>query len=107
LDLRGTNEQDAGENCITRSFIICTSSPDIVRMVKSRKTRWAGHIARNERKRAYEALVRNPEGKRSLGIPRRKWEDNIKLDLKEMLCEDVDWIHTAQDRDQWRAVVSR
>jgi len=51
-------------------------------------------------------LVRKPEGKRPLGRPRRRWEDNIKMDLREIGWEDVDWIHLAQDRDQWRALVN-
>jgi hypothetical protein len=51
-------------------------------------------------------LVRKPEGKRPLGSPRRRWEDNIKMDLQEVVCGDMDWFELAQDRDRWRAVVS-
>jgi hypothetical protein len=55
---------------------------------------------------AYNILVRKPEGRRPLGRPRRKWEDNIKMDLREIGFEDVDWIRLAHDRDRWRALVS-
>jgi hypothetical protein len=55
---------------------------------------------------AYEILVRKPEGKRSLGRPRRRWEDNITVDLKDRGWEGVDWINLAQDRDRWRALVN-
>jgi ribosome biogenesis protein Nip4 len=55
---------------------------------------------------AYNILVRRPEGRRPLGRPRRRWEDNIKMDLREMGFGDVEWIHLAQDRDRWRAVVN-
>jgi hypothetical protein len=83
------------------------SSPDIIRQVKSRRMRWAGHVARmgGERK-VYKVLVVNPEGKRPLGRPRRRWEDGIKMDLREIGLGGVDWIRLAQDSDRWRAVVS-
>jgi hypothetical protein len=55
---------------------------------------------------AYRILVGRPEGRRPLGRPRRRWEDNIKMDLQEVGWEDVDWINKAQDRDRWRAVVN-
>jgi hypothetical protein len=69
---------------------------------------WAGHVARNgEKKNAYEILVGKPERKRPLGRPRRRWEDNIRMDLREIGWKRVvDWLHLAQDRDQWRAVVN-
>ncbi|KAJ4427685.1 hypothetical protein ANN_25334 [Periplaneta americana] len=82
------------------------SSPDIIRNIKSRHLRWAGHVARiGESRNAYRVLVGRPEGKRPLGRPRRTWEDNIKMDLKEVGYDDRDWINLAQDRDQWRAYV--
>jgi hypothetical protein len=59
-----------------------------------------------ERRGVYRLLVRNPEGRRPLGRPRRRWEDNIKKDLKEVVYEDMDWINVAQDRDRWRALVN-
>jgi hypothetical protein len=83
------------------------SSPSIIRMIKSRRMRWAGHVARmGEKRNAYRILVANPEGKRSLGRPRHRWVDNIKMDLREMGWDDMDWIELAQDRDQWRALVN-
>jgi hypothetical protein len=82
------------------------SSPNIVLVIKSRRLRWAGHVTRmGERRGAYRALVGKPEGRRPLGRPRRRWEDNIKMDLPEAGCGDVDWIDVAQDRDRWRALV--
>ncbi|KAJ4427815.1 hypothetical protein ANN_25504 [Periplaneta americana] len=82
------------------------SSPDIIRNLKSRRLRWAGHVARmGESRNAYRVLVGRPEGKRPLGRPRRRWEDNIKMDLREVGYDDRDWINLAQDRNQWRAYV--
>ncbi|KAJ4436792.1 hypothetical protein ANN_16924 [Periplaneta americana] len=82
------------------------SSPDIIRNLKSRRLRWAGHVARmGESRNAYRVLVGRPEGKRPLGRPRRRWEDNIKMDLGEVGYDDRDWINLAQDRDRWRAYV--
>jgi hypothetical protein len=83
------------------------SSPDIIRQIKSRRMRWAGHVARmGEGINVYRVLVGKPEGKRPLGRPRRRWEDGIKMDLREIGWEGVEWIQLAQDRDRWRAVVS-
>ena len=82
------------------------SSPNIIRNLKSRRLRWAGHTARMELSRnAYRVLVGKPEGNRPLGRPRRIWEDNIKMDLKEIGCDAGNWIDLAEDRDQWRAYV--
>jgi hypothetical protein len=83
------------------------SSPSIIRIIKSRKMRWAGHVARmGEKRSAYRLLVGKSEGKRPLGRPRRRWVDNIKIDLGEVGWGDVDWIGLAQDRNRWRAVVN-
>jgi hypothetical protein len=83
------------------------SSPSIVRVIKARKMRWAGHVTRmGEVRGAYNILVGSPEGRRPLGRPRRRWEDNIKVDLREIGFGDVDWIHLVQDRDRWRALVN-
>ena len=69
--------------------------------------RWARHVARvGEDRRAYRVLVRKPEGKRPMGRPRRRWVDNIGMDLQEVGCGYVDWIGLAQDRDRWRTLVS-
>jgi hypothetical protein len=76
-------------------------------MIKSRRRRWAGHVARmGETRNAYRILVGQPEGKRLLGRPRRRWVDNIKIDLGEIGWDGRDWIELAQDRDQWRALVN-
>jgi len=83
------------------------SSPNIVRVIKSRRMRWAGHVARmGEGKGVYRVLVGKPEGRRPLGRPRRRWEDNIRMDLWEVGCGCVDWMELSQDRDRWRALVS-
>jgi hypothetical protein len=77
------------------------SSPSIVRVIKARRMRWAGHVARmGEVRGAFNILVGRPKGRRPLGRPRRRWEDNIKMDLGEIGFGDVDWIHLAQDRDR-------
>jgi hypothetical protein len=73
------------------------SSPNIVRVIKSRRMRWAGHVARvGEGRGVYMVLVGRPEGKRPLGRPRRRWEDNIKLDLREIGIDGANWIRLAQ-----------
>ena len=83
------------------------SSPNIARVVKSRRTRWAGHVARmGEGRGVYGVLVGKSEGKRPLGRPRLRWEDNIQMDLQEVGCGSMDWIELAQDRDRWRALVN-
>ena len=82
-------------------------SPSIVRVIKSRRMRWAGHAARMGERCVYRVMVGKPEGKRPLGRPRRRWEDNIKMDLQEAGCGVIDLIELAQDRDRWRALVSR
>jgi hypothetical protein len=83
------------------------SLPNLVRVIKSRRMRWAGHVARmGEGRDVYRVLVGKPERKRQLGIPRRRWEANIRMDLQEVGCGCEDWIRLAQDRDRWRALVS-
>jgi hypothetical protein len=83
------------------------SSPNIVRVIKLRRMRWAGHVARmGEGRGVYRVLVGRPEGKRPLGRPRRRWEDNIKMGLREIGIDGANWIHLFQDRIQWRAFVS-
>jgi hypothetical protein len=83
------------------------SSPSIVRAIKAGRMRWAGHVARmGEVGGAYSILVGRPEGRIPLGRPRRKWEDVIKMDLREIGFGDVDWIHWARDRERWRALVN-
>ena len=83
------------------------SSPNIIRSLKSRRLKWAGHVARMEQSRnAYRVLVGKPEGKRPLGRPRRRWEDNIKMNLREVDCDPGEWIDLAEDMDQRRDYVS-
>jgi hypothetical protein len=83
------------------------SSPDIIRQVKSRRMMWAGHVARmGDERKVYKVLVGKPEGKRTLGRPRRRWDDGIRMDLREIGLGSVDWIRLSQDRDRWWAVVS-
>jgi hypothetical protein len=83
------------------------SSHNIVRVIKSRKMRWAGHVARiGEEKGVYRVLVGKPEGKRPMGISRCRWEDNIRMDLQDVGCGVMDWIELAQDRGRWRAIVN-
>jgi len=83
------------------------SSLNTVRVVKSRRMRWAGHVARmGEERVVYRVLLGKPEGKRPLWGPRRRWMDNIRMDLQEVGCGYMDWIGLAQDRDRWRTLVS-
>jgi hypothetical protein len=78
--------------------LYCSSS--IIKITKSRKMRWVGHVARvGEKRNAYRLLVGKPEGKRPLGRPRRRWVNNIRMDLGEVKWGDVDWICLVQDKD--------
>ena len=80
---------------------------EVVRVIKSRRMRWSGHVARmGEMRGVYRVLVGKPEGKRPLGRPSRRWEDNIKADLQEVECGGMDWIDLAQDRERWRELVN-
>jgi hypothetical protein len=115
------NEEIHGVNYIAKFFILTGgwrklhneelhnlySSPSIIRMIKSRRMRWVGHVARmGEKRNAYRILVGMPEGKRPLGRSRRRSVDNIKMDLREIEWDGVDWIDLAQDRDQLWALVN-
>jgi hypothetical protein len=83
------------------------SSPNIVKVIKSRRMMWAGHMAgREEGRGVYRVLVGKPERKRPLGRPRRRWEDNIKMDLREIVIDEANWLRLVQDRVPWRAFVS-
>jgi hypothetical protein len=85
---------------------ILYSSPNI-RQIKLRRLGWAGHVARmGEERNVYRVLMVKPERKRPLGRPRRRWEDGIRMDLREIGWRSVDWIQLAQDRDRWRAPVN-
>jgi hypothetical protein len=80
------------------------SGPNKIRMIKSRRMRWAGHAARMGERR--NALVGKPEGKRPLGRPRRRWVDIVKMDFREIGFGGMDWIDLAQNRGQWSALVN-
>jgi hypothetical protein len=83
------------------------SSPSIIRIITSRRMRWAGHVAQiGEKRNAYRLLVAKPEERTPLGRPRRRWGDNIRMDLGEVGWDDVDWIGLARDRNRWRALVN-
>jgi hypothetical protein len=80
---------------------------NVFRTIKSRRMRWTGHVARKgEKRNAYRILVGKPEGRRPLGRQRSKWVDNIKIYLRGIEWDGVDWVVLAQDRDQWRALVN-
>jgi hypothetical protein len=83
------------------------SSHNNFRVIKSRRMRWAGHVTRMGVKRGvYRVLVGKPGGKRLLGRPRRRWDDNIKMNLQKVGCGGTEWIELAQDRDGWRALAT-
>ena len=83
------------------------SLPNIFRVIESRRMRRAGQVERMwERRNVYVVLVGKPEGKRPLGRPRRRWEENIKMDLREGVFGSMDWIELPQDRDRWRTLVN-
>ena len=104
MDLGGTGDWRRLHNEELTDFY---SSPNIVRVIISRRVRWAGHVARiGEERGVYKALVGKPEGKRPLGRLRRRWVDKIRMDLNEVGCGYMDWIRLTQDRDRWRTLVS-
>jgi len=83
------------------------SSPNIMWVIKLRRMRWAGHVAcKVEGRGMYRVLVGKTEGKRLLGRPRHRWDDNNKMDLQEVGCGGMDWIELGQDRDRWQALVN-
>jgi len=78
-----------------------------VGVIKSKRMRWAGHVAcMGEERVVYRVLLGEPERMRPLGRPRRRWVDNIRMDLQDVECGYMDWIGLAQDRDRWRTLVS-
>ena len=83
------------------------SSPNIVRVIKLRRMRWAGHVAcMGEERGVYRVLVGKPKRRRPLGRPRHRWVDNIRMDLQEVGCGYMDWIGLTQDRESWRTLVN-
>ena len=96
-----------GEGSTMRNFHSLYCSSNIVSVIKSRRLRWVGHLARIEEGRsAFKILIRIPTGKRSLGRPMRRWEDNIRMDLKEIGISTRNLVDSAQDGDYWRGLVN-
>jgi hypothetical protein len=86
---------------------ILYSSPNIIRQIKSRRMRWMGHVAcMGEERNVYRVLMGKPEGKTPLERPRHRWEDGIRMNLREIDWGSVDWIQLAQDREQWQVLVN-
>jgi hypothetical protein len=93
-----------------KSFMIFTPPPSLIQVIKSRSWRWARNVAFVQQKRnAYRILMGNPEEQeqRPLGTCRRRWQNNIKMDIKEMGGEGVNWIHLAQERDKWQSLLNK
>jgi hypothetical protein len=89
------------------TFVVMHKTSNIVRVIKARRMRWAGHVARRgSRRGVYRVLIGKPESNRPLGRPKRRWEDNIKMDLREIGTEGANWIRLAQSGIQWRAFVN-
>jgi hypothetical protein len=99
-------EEDGSRRKLHNDELHCLySSPNIVRVIKSRRMRWAEHVASmGEGRGVYRVLVGRPEGKKPLGRLRRMWEDNIKMDLRETEIGGANWIQLAQDRVRWRTL---
>jgi hypothetical protein len=92
---------------IKKNFHNFCSSPSIIRMIKSRRIRWEGHVVRmGEKRNVYRILVGEPKGKRPLGRPRRRWVGNIKMELREIGWDSMGWTDLAQDKDQYRDLVN-
>jgi hypothetical protein len=90
-----------------KSFIFCTHPQILWGKSNQGKMRWAGNVACVGKERdVYRVLTGKPEGKRSLGRPRRRWEDGIRMDFSEIGWGSVDWVQLAEDRDRWRALVN-
>jgi hypothetical protein len=87
-------------------YVWLSSFVSIVRVIKARRMRWSGYVARMGEVRGAYILVGGPEGRSPLGRPRRRWEDNIKVDLRVIGFGNVDWIYLAQGKDRWRALVN-
>jgi hypothetical protein len=102
---RKRTENGSWRNLQTEELHSLYSSPNIVWVMKSRRMRWAGHVARmGEGRCVYRVLVGRPEGRRPLRRPRRRWEDNIKMDLGKKGIDGANWIQLAQDRVRWWAL---
>ena len=97
----------SGDGFTMRNFIVVPFSPNVVRVTKSRRSRWTGHVARMEEGRsAFKILKGTPTGKRPLGRPKRRWEDNTSMDLKEIGIHTRNLVNLAQERNYWRALMT-
>ena len=97
----------SGKGFTMRNFIVCTVHPNIVRVIQSRRLRWAGLVARMEEGRSIlKMLIGTPTGKRPLGRPRSRWEDNIRMDIKRICINTKNCVDSAQDRDYWRTLLN-
>jgi hypothetical protein len=106
LDPRRRKRHKDGKDWVMRGLTTTTLSSNI-KVMNSRRMRWTGHaVHRREMIKANKILVGKPEQKRPFGRPRRRWKDNIKTNLREMVREGVEWMHLAQERDQWRVLVN-
>ena len=94
----------SGEGSTMRNLIVLYNSPNIVRVIKSKRLKWAGHVM-EEGRSVFKILTSTPTGKRPLGRPRHRWEDNIRMDLKEIGINMRNRVDSALDRDYWRALV--
>jgi hypothetical protein len=105
----GPKRDEVGERrkLHNKELHILYSFPNIIRQIKSRRMRWAGHVARMGKERnVYRVLVGKPEGRRPLGRPRHKWENEIRVDLREIGWGSVEWIQLVQNRDRWRSLAN-
>jgi len=100
-------DEVTGEKLYSEKLNDLYCSPNVVRVIKLRRMKWAGHVAcMSEGRGVYRILVGRPGGNRPLGRPRRRWEDNFKMDLQEMGYGGMDWIDLTQNKDRWRALVN-
>jgi hypothetical protein len=107
LDFKYQHVCNFYSNSTISAILVTEQSPNIVRVIKSRRMWWAEHVARMEEGRGvYRVLVGRAEVKRPMGRPRSRWEDNIKMDVREIGIDGTNWIRLAQDRVQWWPFVS-
>jgi hypothetical protein len=96
-----TDEVTGGWRKLHNELHYLYSSPNIIRMIKSRRMRWAEHVTCFRDEKCIQNFGQKPEGNIPLGRPKCRWENNIKMDLKEIGCESMDLIYVAQNRDWW------
>jgi len=104
--LRGRKWWKAGESYIMRNFVTCTLHHIFFLMIKSRRMRWAGHVPHmGKMTNSYKILIGKTRREEPLGRPKHRWENNIRMDIREIGWKAVNWTHLAQDRDHWQALV--